>query len=178
MAISTRDFVAHDAALGARELVEYCYAQGWTGGLPVVPPIQEFVDEFLAQTDRDPDEVLMVQEHIDRSCNARQAAINAVMAGCRPEYFPVVLAVMDAFDASGIARSGLMQRTTGQRRIITVNGPIRERLGFNSTNSIFGPGDRANATVGRALRLIVMNVLGIRPHEFAQSTQGTAAKDA
>jgi hypothetical protein len=178
MAISTREFVASEAALGARELVEYCYAQGWTDGLPVVPPIQEFVDEFLAQTDRDPDEVLMVQEHIDRSCNVRQAAINAVMAGCRPEFFPVVLAVMDAFDASGIARSGLMQSTTGQGEIIIVNGPIRNQLGFNSTNNIFGPGDRANATVGRALRLIVMNVLGIRPHEFDQSTQGTSTKYA
>src|SRR5438067_6431757 len=178
MATSTREFVASEAALGARELVEYCYSQGWTDGLPVVPPIQEFVDEFLAQTDRDPDEVLMVQEHIDRSCNVRQAAINAVMAGCRPEFFPVVLAVMDAFDASGIARSGLMQSTTGQGEIIIVNGPIRDRLGFNSTNNIFGPGDRANATVGRALRLIVMNVLGIRPHEFDQSTQGTSAKYA
>jgi hypothetical protein len=90
----------------------------------------------------------------------------------------VVLAVMDAFNASGIARSGLMQSTTGQGEIIIVNGPIRERLGFNSTNNIFGPGDRANATVGRALRLIVMNVLGIRPHEFDQSTQGTSTKYA
>ena len=116
MAISTREFVAHEAALGARELVEYCYAQGWTDGLPVVPPIQEFVDEFLAQTDRDPDEVLMVQEHIDRSCNVRQAAINAVMAGCRPEYFPVVLAVMDAFDGSGIARSGECRESAPRRR--------------------------------------------------------------
>src|SRR3978361_837012 len=107
MTTTQREFVAHTAALGARELVEYCYAQGWTDGLPVVPPIQEFVDEFLAQTDRDPDEVLMVQEHIDRSCNVRQAAVNAIMAGCRAEYFPVVLAVMDAFNASGIARSGL-----------------------------------------------------------------------
>src|SRR5882672_11341075 len=102
MAISTRQLVAHEAALGARELIEYCYAQGWTDGLPVVPPIQELVDEFLAQTDRDPHELLMVQEHIDSSCNIRQAAINAVMAGCRPEYFPVVLAVMDAFNGSGI----------------------------------------------------------------------------
>src|SRR5216683_3999534 len=98
MAISTREFVATEAALGARELVDYCYAQGWTDGLPVVPPIQEFVDEFLAQTDRDPDQVLMVQEHLARSCNVRQAAINAVMAGCRTEYFPVLLAAMDGLD--------------------------------------------------------------------------------
>jgi hypothetical protein len=98
------------------------------------------------------------------------------MAGCKPEYFPVVLAVLDSLHASGIARSGLMQSTTGQGEIIIVNGPLRQSLGFNSTNNIFGPGDRANATVGRALRLIVMNVLGIRPHEFDQSTHGSQTK--
>jgi hypothetical protein len=108
----------------------------------------------------------------------REAAINAVMAGCRPEYFPVVLAVVDSLHASSIIRTGLLQSTTGQAEIIIVNGPLRQTLGFNSTNNIFGSGDRANATVGRALRLIVMNVLGIRPHEFDQSTQGTSAKYA
>jgi len=176
MATQSREFLAEDAALGARAAIEYCYDQGWTDGLPVVPPIQEFVDEFLAQANRDPAEVLLVQEHLNRSCNVREAAINAVMAGCRPEYFPVVLAVMDSLHASGVTRSGLLQSTTGQAEIIVVNGPLRQTLGFNSTNNIFGPGDRANATVGRALRLIVMNVLGIRPHEFDQSTQGTSAK--
>jgi hypothetical protein len=174
--VTSREFLAQEAALGARELIEYCYDQGWTDGLPVVPPIQEFVDEFLAQTDRDPDEVLIVQEHLSRSCNVRQAAINAVMAGCKPEYFPVVLAVMDALDAGGVTRGGLLQSTTGQAEIIIVNGPVREQLGFNSLGNLFGPGDRPNATVGRALRLIVMNVLGIRPHEFDQSTQGSATK--
>lgn len=178
MAVDTRqrEFVAEEAAVGARELIEYCYEQGWTDGLPVVPPIQEFVDEFLAQTDRDPDEILTVQQHLSRSCNVRQAAINAVMAGCKPEYFPVILAVLDSLEASGIARSGLMQSTTGQGEIIIVNGPLRKALGFNCTNNIFGPGDRANSTVGRALRLIVMNVLGIRPHEFDQSTHGSQTK--
>lgn len=87
-----REFVAADAAFGARELIEFCYERGWTDGLPVVPPIQEFVDEFLAYTSRNPEEILMAQEHLDRTCNIRQAAINAVMAGCRPEYFPVLLA--------------------------------------------------------------------------------------
>src|SRR5881394_3020752 len=166
----THELTAQEAARGARELIEYCYDQGWTDGLPVVPPIREFIDEFLAQTDRDPDEVLMVQDHLDRSCTVRHAAINAVMAGCKPEYFPVVLAVMDAFEASGIARTNLMQSTTGQGEIIVVNGPIRSALEFNSLGNIFGPGDRANSTIGRALRLTVMNVLNIRPHEFDQST--------
>jgi hypothetical protein len=176
--VMSRQLTAPEAALGARELIEYCYTRGWTDGLPVVPPIQEFVDEFLAQTSRDPDEVLMVQSHLDRACTVRLAAVNAIMAGCKPEYFPTVLAVMDAFEASGIARTNLMQSTTGQAEIILVNGPIRAELGFNSLGNIFGPGDRPNATVGRALRLIVMNVLGIRPHEFDQSTQGTSAKFA
>jgi hypothetical protein len=107
MVTVTREFLAQDAALGARELIEYCYDQGWTDGLPVVPPLQEFVDEFLAHTQRDPDEVLMAQDHLDRTCSIRQAAINAVMAGCRPEYFPVLLAVMDAFESGGTARTTL-----------------------------------------------------------------------
>ena len=171
----THELTAQEAARGARELIEYCYDQGWTDGLPVVPPIQEFVDEFLAQTSRDADEVLMVQEHLDRTCTVRHAAINAVMAGCRSEYFPVLLAALDAFE-SGVARSNLMQSTTGQALITIVNGPIRNELGFNSTGNIFGQGDRPNATIGRAMHLIVMNVLGIRPHEFDQSTQGTTAK--
>jgi hypothetical protein len=178
MSTLTRDLHAVDAALGARELIEYCYTQGWTDGLPVVPPIQEFVDEFLTHTGRDPDEVLMLQSHLNRTCNVRQAAINAVMAGCRPEYFPVLLAAIDAFESSGSARTNLMQSTTGQAEMIVVNGPVRNELGFNCSGNIFGPGDRPNATIGRALRLVIMNVLGIRPHEFDQSTQGTSAKYA
>jgi len=171
----TRELTATEAARGARELIEYCFDKGWTDGLPVVPPIQEFVDEFLAHTDRDPDEVLMVQEHLDRMCTVRHAAINAVMAGCRPEYFPILLAAIDGFE-SGVAHSNLMQSTTGQALITIVNGPIRTELGFNSTGNVFGPGDRPNATIGRAMHLIVMNALGIRPREFDQSTQGTTAK--
>jgi hypothetical protein len=173
----TREFDATEAALGARELIEYCYDRGWTDGLPVVPPIREFVDEFLAHTARAPDEVLMVQPHLDRTCTVRQAAINAVMAGCRPEYFPVVLAAVDAFEA-GTARTNLLQSTTGQALVTVVNGPVRARLGFNCTGNVFGSGHRPNATVGRALRLIGLNALGIRPHEFDQSTHGTSAKYA
>ncbi|HZQ36590.1 MAG TPA: hypothetical protein VFD32_11695 [Dehalococcoidia bacterium] len=159
----------------ARRAIEACYAQGWSDGLPVVPPIQPFVDEFLAQTARDPDEVLITQEHLDRTCSVRHAAINAVMAGCLPECFPVLLAALDAFRAIG-AGAGLLQSTTGQAPVLIVNGPLRQRLGFNCAENIFGPGDRANATIGRAMRLIIMNTLGIRPHEFDQSAQGTPLK--
>jgi hypothetical protein len=161
----------------AREAMEYYFAQGWTDGLPVVPPVEEFVAEMLAQTDRAADEVLLVQQHLNRTCNVRQAAINAVMAGCRPEYFPVLLAALDAL--KGIASGGgLLQSTTGQATMVIVNGPVRNTLGINYLENIFGPGDRINSTLGRAIRLIVMNVLGVKPHEFDQSTHGTPCKYA
>jgi hypothetical protein len=118
----------------------------------------------------------MTVPHLDRACTVRHAAINAVMAGCRPEYLPVLVAVLEAFASGAGTISGLLQSTTGQAEIIVVNGPIRQRLGFNCQDNIFSPGDRPNATIGRALRLIIVNTFGIRPHEFDQSTQGTSAK--
>lgn len=175
MTVKSAEELTVDDVQSARRAIEYYFEQGWTDGLPIVPPIREFVDEFLAQTDRDPNEVIMTQPHLNRGCTIRQAAINAVMAGCLPEYFPVLLATLDAFQSMG-AGTGLLQSTTGQCQLIIVNGPIRQRLGFNSKGNVFGPGDRPNATVGRALRLIILNVFGIRPHELDQSTHGTPAK--
>ena len=114
MASAARQIPTDDTFRDARQAIEYCYAKGWTDGLPVVPPLEEFVDEFLAQTDRDPSEVVMTVQHLDRTCTVRQAAINAVMAGCRPEYFPVILAVIDGFAAGAGKITGLLQSTTGQ----------------------------------------------------------------
>ncbi|MDR5709820.1 MAG: hypothetical protein QN140_08375 [Armatimonadota bacterium] len=164
-----------EAVREAREVIEYCYGRGWTDGLPVVPPGEEFVEEFLSQVARDPEEVVFAQEHLGRKCTVRLAAAAAVMAGCRPEYFPVVLAMLEAVRDLPVSR-GLFQSTTGQAVLVVINGPIRQELGFNCTDNVFSPGDRANATVGRALRLVVLNALGIRPHAFDQSTQGTPAK--
>jgi len=158
----------------ARAAIEYYYEGGFTDGLPVVPPIEEFVQEFLATTSRGHDEVVLELTHLNRACTVRQAAINAVMAGCRPEYFPLVLAALDAFHQIG--GGTMMQSTTGQAAAFIVNGPIRNRLGINCQGNIFGPGHRPNATIGRAVRLIVLNVLEIRPHDLDQSTQGTPAK--
>jgi len=155
----------------AYRAIEYYYEQGWTDGLPVVPPIQEKVQEFIDYVGQDPHEVVAEMSHLDRRCTVELAAINAVMAGCLKEHFPVVLAALQCF-----RNFALVQSTTGQAQLIIVNGPIRQRLGFNSTAGVFGPGFRANATVSRAFRLIVMNALGVRPHEFDQGTQGTPAK--
>ena len=156
----------------AYRAIEYYYDQGWTDGLPVVPPIAEKVQEFVEYAGRDPQEIVAEMAHLDRRCTVELAAINAVMAGCLKEYFPVVLASLACFK-NGLA---LVQSTTGQAQSMIINGPVRERLNFNSKAGVFGPGFRANATVSRAFRLIVMNALGVRPHEFDQGTQGTPAR--
>ena len=158
------------------EAIEACYEAGWTDGLPVVPPTPALVEAFLAHTRRDPDEVIWRMSQVYRSCTVRLAAVNAAMAGCRPEYLPVVLAALEATIDEGWPGTGGWQSTTGGGPIHIVNGPVRAELGFNSTGNVLGPGFRPNATVGRAIRLIIMNVYGIRPHELDQSTQGTPGK--
>jgi hypothetical protein len=154
--------------------VEFYFQQGWTDGLPVVPVDQQTVRSFVDHAGRDGAEVVATVTHLGRTCTVEMAAAAAAMAGCRKEYFPVVLAAVEALEPS--FATGLLQSTTGQCQLVIVNGPIRGQLGFNSRGNVFGPGFRANATVGRALRLIVLNALGIRPHEFDQATQGTPAK--
>lgn len=160
----------------ARQAIEHCYEQGWTDGLPVVPPTEKHVREFVDYAGRDPEEILAVAEHLDRSCTVWQAAINSVMAGCLPEYFPVVVAAIEALWGRGRGFPGAMASTTGPCPMIVVNGPIRNQLGMNCRGSLFGPGFRANATIGRAVRLIVLNVFGLRPHVLDQACQSTPAK--
>ncbi|MCL6561726.1 MAG: hypothetical protein K6U87_01810 [Firmicutes bacterium] len=161
---------------GAVAAMEYCYAQGWSDGLPVIPPTAARVAECLATTSLSPDSVLYHMAHLGRSVTVELLAVNAVLAGCRPEYFPVVLAAFQAVIDEGSPAIGAWQSTTGGAPLLVVNGPVRHRLGFNAGGNVLGPGFRANATVGRAIRLTILNALGIRPHDLDQSTQGTAAK--
>ena len=149
---------------------------GWTDGLPVVPPVAGPRRPLPRHDARDPEEWIWRMPQLHRSCTVRLAAANAAMAGCRPEYFPVVLAALEATIDEGWPGTGGWQSTTGGGPIHIVNGPVRSELGFNSTGNVFGPGFRANVTVGRAIRLIIMNVYGIKPHELDQSTQGTPGK--
>ena len=160
-----------------RRLQEYYADQGWTDGLPVVPVTESYLAEFLAQTDRAPEDVVFRMNHLDRSCTVRSAAINAAMAGCRPEYFPVVLAAWDALHEEGYAGKGIWQSTTGTAPMLVVNGPVRERARDQQPRATCSaPGFRANATIGRALRLTAINAFGLRPHQLDQATQGTPAK--
>ncbi|MGH2916616.1 MAG: hypothetical protein ACRDMX_16685 [Solirubrobacteraceae bacterium] len=156
----------------ARAAIEHCYAQDWTDGLPVVPASRALVDEFLASTDRAPDEVLWRMDHIGRECTVALAAINAAMAGCLPEYFPVVLAAWDAVMRDRAAKGGGWQSTSGPAPLIVINGPLRHELGFNCTGGVFAGGFRPNATIPRALGLMLRNAFGVIPHVFDQTTQG------
>jgi hypothetical protein len=158
--------------VAAQRAIEYAYDQGWTDGLPVVPATQDLVDRFLAAAGRPGDEVLSHLKQVDRAVTVELLAINAAMAGCLPEYFPVVLAAWEALARERTTGGGGWQSTSGPAPLIIVNGPIRQELGFNSTGGVFGPGFRANATVARAIGLTVRNAYGIRPHELEQATQG------
>ena len=156
----------------AQRAIEYCYERGWSDGLPLMPVSQPLLDRFLATTRRGPEEVVARLEQVDAECTVRLAAINAAMAGCAPEHFPVVLAVLDALMRDRAARGGAWQSTSGPAPMIVVNGAARARLGFNSAGGVFGPGYRANATVPRAVGLIVRNAFGVRPGLLEQATQG------
>ena len=136
-------------AAGLRQAMEYYDGQGWTDGLPVVPVTESYLASFLAQAGRDPDDVLLDMPHLNRALTVRLAAINAALAGCRPEYFPVVLAAWESLVAEGYVGRAIWQSTTGTAPFLIVNGPVRERLGLNSTGNVFGSGFRANATIGR-----------------------------
>ncbi len=159
-----------------RRAMEYYAERGWTDGLPVVPVTGSYLAEFLATTGRDPDEVLIPMPHLNRNLTVRLAAINAALAGCLPEYLPVVLAAWDSFLKDGMVTRSIWQSTTGTAGFVVVNGPVRQRIGVNSRGNVWGSGFRANATIGRAIRLGAINGLGLKPQVFDQATQGTPAK--
>jgi hypothetical protein len=159
-----------------RDAMEYYASQGWTDGLPVVPVTDSYLAEFLARTSQAPDDVVFAMPHLNRQCTVRLAAINAAMAGCLPEYFPVVLAAWQALTGERYPVRGIWQSTTGTAPLLIVNGPVRARIGLNSAGNVFGSGFRANATIGRTIRLTAINVFGLHPHLLDQATQGTPAK--
>ena len=160
----------------AQAVIEHCYDQGWSDGLPLVPATQPLVDRFLATTGKDPDEIIGSLEQVGRDCTVYLAAVNAAMAGCKPEYFPVVLAAFDALMRERAARGGGFQSTSGPAPLIVVNGPVRKELGFNTAGGAFGPGFRPNMTIPRAIGLIVRNAFGIVPHVLEQATQGVPGR--
>jgi hypothetical protein len=152
--------------------------RGWTDGLPIVPPTEAAVREFLRWTDRDPREVLGVLPPRQGEATVERIAANAVMAGCRPEYLPVVLAGIEAL-ADPLFNLDAIQATTHPvAPLLVVNGPIAREIGLNAGYNAFGQGFRANVTIGRAVRLVLMNVGGGLPGTGDRATQGSPAKIA
>jgi hypothetical protein len=152
--------------------------RGWTDGLPIVPPTEARVGEFLRQTTRDPREIVGVLPPRQGEATVEKIAANAVMAGCRPEYLPVVLAAIEAL-ADPLFNLDSVQATTHPvAPLVVVNGPIARALGVQAGYNAFGQGFRANVTIGRAVRLVLMNVGGGLPGAGDRATQGSPAKIA
>lgn len=156
--------------------------RGWTDGLPIAPPTRDRVEDLLATTRLAPDEVLLTVAESRRDVTVRLAAINAVMAGCAPEHFPVVVASVrgwaDPRWGAGDRTFFYMSNasTGGGAQLTVVNGPIRTELGMNSATNVYAPVAHANVAIGRALRLIIRNVLGFLPSTLDQATQGHPGK--
>jgi hypothetical protein len=121
------------------QAIEACYDRGWTDGLPVVPPTEALVERMLSAGPWSPEHVLLFEPVRDRAVTAEKAAINAVMAGCRPDYFPVVGAALTALGKPEFELHGPATSTGGAALMVIVNGPIRRRLGINATANLLGP---------------------------------------
>ncbi len=168
---------ARNIALGdAEDPVEGCFDRGWTDGLPVVPPTPERVLRMLAGTTRQPGEVLGLVPPDLAPCTVEKVAINAVMAGCKPEYMPLVLAAVEAVLVDEFGMHGVLCTTMFCGPMVIVNGPLGRAVGVNSGVNALGQGHRANASIGRALQLVIRNVGGGRPGEVDRSTLGTPGK--
>ena len=168
---------ARNVTLGeAEDAIEACFDRGWTDGLPVVPPTAVRVLRMLTGTTRRPDEVLGLVPPDLVACTVEKVAINAVMAGCKPEYLPVVLAAVEAALVDEFGMHGILCTTMFAGPLVIVNGPMARRVGINSGVNALGQGHRANASIGRALQLVIRNVGGGRPGEVDRATLGTPGK--
>ncbi len=175
--VGLRSLRSRRVPLGAEEDdVEAAYERAWSDGLPVVPPTPERVVRMLAGTDRDPSEVVAVVAPDLVECTVEKVAVNAVLAGCRPEYLPVVLAAVEAACAEPFNMHGLLATTWFAGPVVVVGGPVARAIGMNHGINALGPGNRANATIGRALQLVVRNVGGGRPGEIDRATLGQPGK--
>ncbi len=151
---------------------EAMYDRGWSDGLPLVPPTEARVVRMLAGTSRAPTDVVAVAPPDLIDVTVEKVAVNAVMAGCKPEYLPVVIAALEAVCTDEFNMHGLLATTMGVGPVFIVNGPIAKRIGMNSGMNVFGQGNRANSTIGRAVQLIIRNVGGGRPGEVDRAAQG------
>jgi hypothetical protein len=155
---------------------EEFFERGWTDGLPVIPPTPPLVEAMLATVDLEGDDVIGSIPRRSRSVTAEQAATNAVMAGCRPEYFPIVVAALGALLDPAFNAHAALSSTGGAASCVLVSGPLAAEVGMNSTHNALGSGNRANATIGRAVRLVARNVLGASTGKLDATAMGNPGK--
>ena len=158
------------------EANELFQANGWTDGLPIVPPTEARVARFLEAAGLAATDLIGTEPVRRRRITAEKVAIAAVMAGCTPACLPVVVAVVRAMCRPEYALHGSTASTGGSAPFIVVNGPVRLELGMNATHNVLGNGARANATIGRSIRLLLLNVLGGIPGQLDRSTLGHPGK--
>jgi hypothetical protein len=152
--------------------VELCFENKWTDGLPVVPPTRDAIERILGYLGRDPQEVVGIVPPRNGVASVEKIAINCAMAGCRPEYVPLVIAAVEAMLEERFNLNGVQTTTHACAPLVMVSGPAVEALGFNTREGALGHGCRASATVGRAVRLVLWNIGGGFPGEPCKTTLG------
>ncbi len=157
---------------------ELAIAQGWSDGLPLIPPTQAAVERFVAAAGRVDNATFQPISPRQVVPTLKSLAANAVMAGCKPEYFPVVLAGLRAVLEPDYNLHGTLATTHPCAQLMVVSGPIRKELDINCGTNCLGQGRRANATIGRALQLVLLNIGGAKPGDMDRATHGTPAKYA
>ena len=165
-----------EAPADTDEFNRFAYEAKWSDGLPVVPPTAERVSRMLAHTPRAPSDVVAKIAPAYGEATVERIAVNAVLAGCYPEYLPVLIAAAEAVADARFNLSATQATTNPAAVWLIVNGPVAQRLNVNAGNNCLGPGAWANATLGRALRLILQNIGGALPGDMDRATQGQPGK--
>ena len=158
------------------QAIEACRERGWTDGLPIIPPTPERVQRMLAYCDRDWNTPIAKLPPRWGEATPMRLAANAVMAGCRPEYFPIIVLALEAMSEEPFNLYGIQATTHPCAPLVIVNGPIARELDINSSHNAFGPGVQSNATIGRAIRFALINIGGAIPRIGDMATAGSPAK--
>lgn len=146
--------------------------KGWTDGLPIIPPTEERVAQMLAAVKRDPSDVIGTVPPRWAPATVEKIAINGVMAGCLPQYMPLLVAATEAITDPKLNLYSLQATTGGPAVMLIINGPVRNKLKVNGGSNALGEGWRANATIGRCIRLIQRNIGGSYPGTTCKATLG------
>lgn len=158
------------------EVQELFHSNGWTDGLPIVPPAEAAIEACLEWAGTPPDELIGIEPVRAQAITAEKLAINAVMAGCLPMHFPVVVTAWQAMLKEEFLLHGVSSSTGGCAIMLVINGPVRNEIGAGSTFNALGNSDRATATIGRAMRLSLINIMDVRPGGIDRSTLGHPGK--